>query len=678
MKIDLSVFKQSFLDEASEHILALEQGLLRLESTPADTEELNAVFRAAHSIKGAAGSLGFAQIAEFTHELETLLGLIRKTPEGMAREQASLLLRSVDVLRELVRNVDSAEPMSPKAKLVMEGLARAAAEFRIPVDDRGHHDAERNATATEERVAPGGPRGPRLRRVRVTLSPKPEFFVAGLDPLLLFRDLARLGELEGVVADLSRVPLLEEIEPEKCYLAFTSILHTDAPDETIREVFLFAEDTCPVSIAEDAVAPVERRKTTVAPLGADVHVPDVHSPMVATSTLRVATEKVDALIDLVGEIVIAQSMVRQLMHSLIASQDPALQNAIQNLEHNTQDLQARVMAIRMVPISSIFSRFPRMVRDLSGGLGKVAVVEIEGGETELDKGVVERLADPLTHLVRNSIDHGLEKPDERVVHGKSPQGKIKFVAQHAAGGVVIEIGDDGRGLDTTRIRARAEALGLIRSGDAATDEQIHALIFEPGFSTAETVSDISGRGVGMDVVKRTIDSLNGTIAIWTQPGQGTVFRIKLPVTLAILDGLMLRVGQQVFIAPLLAVEESFRPTKGQYKHVVGQGEVIVVRGRTLPLVRLHESFGVPGAEVEPTRALVVVVEADNSRVGLLVDGLLEQSQVVLKSLESHYQRVEGVLGATILGDGRVSLILDIPGLVRARARSAPGHKEDAA
>jgi two-component system chemotaxis sensor kinase CheA len=673
MKIDLSVFKQSFLEEASENIAALEQGLLRLESAPAHTEELNAVFRAAHSIKGAAGSLGFAQIAEFTHELETLLGLIRKNPIGITKAQTSLLLRSVDVLRELVRNVDSAEPMSHQARTVMNGLMQAAtecsADAHAPDQPRQHHDVPVSANG----FGHSGSREHQSRRVRITLTPQPEFFVTGLDPLLLFKDLGKLGELEGVVADLSRVPVLEEIDPERCYLAFTSILHTDATYDRIREVFVFAEDTCPVSITEDAVAPVERRKATVAPVAAEIH-----SAKSTTSTLRVATEKVDALIDLVGEIVIAQSMVRQLMHSLLASQGPALQNALQNLEHNTQDLQARVMAIRMVPVSTVFSRFPRIVRDLSGALGKVAAVEIEGGETELDKGVVERLADPLTHLVRNSIDHGLEGPEERIALGKAAEGTVRLTAQHAAGGILIEVGEDGRGLDTARIRARGEALGLIRGGDTATDEQVHSLIFEPGFSTAETVSDISGRGVGMDVVKRTIDSLNGTIAIVTQPGKGTIFRIKLPVTLAILDGLMLRVGQQVFIVPLLAVAESFRPTNKQYKRVVGQGEVVMVRGRALPLIRLHDAFGVPGAEVDATRALVVVVEADNGHVGLLVDGLLEQSQVVLKSLESHYQRVDGVLGATILGDGRVSLILDIPGLIRASARNSSNRKEDAA
>jgi two-component system chemotaxis sensor kinase CheA len=480
--------------------------------------------------------------------------------------------------------------------------------------------------------------------------------------------------LEGVVADLSKVPDLAQIEPEKCYVAFTSVLQTRVTDGEIRDVFAFVEDTCVVQVTDDVSAPVERRAAAAPPTATSLTALDTTQPKGMASTLRVATEKVDALIDLVGEIVIAQSMVKQLVQSSGLPPDSALQNAVSALEHNTQDLQARVMAIRMVPIATVFSRFPRLVRDLSASLGKNAIIELEGGETELDKGVVERLSDPLTHLVRNSIDHGLEATQERVAQNKPAQGKIRLAARHEAGGVIIEVGDDGRGLNAAKIRAKAEAQGLLRAGETVTDDQIHSFIFEPGFSTAEVVSDVSGRGVGMDVVKRTIDSLSGSISIVTQPGKGTTFRIKLPVTLAILDGLTLGVGEQRFIVPLLSVAESFRPTLKDYKRVVGQGEIVLVRGHALPLIRLHECYEIPGAERDPMRALVVIVEADNGRVALLVDSLLGQSQVVLKSLEAHYQRIEGIMGATILGDGRVSLILDIPGMVRANARAAPNLK----
>jgi len=669
MKIDLSAFKQSFLEETNERIAALEQGLLLLESVPTDSEQLNAIFRAAHSIKGAAGSLGFTQIAEFTHVLETLLGQIRSGSVGISGEHASVLLLAVDALRELVRTVDSSGPMSASARAVMDRIEQASTSLAADKTQSAH-------PARIDRESPAQPanaRQPLLqvgsRRVRVTVCPRSEFFVSGLDPQLLFRDLSRLGELEGVVADLSKVPELAQIEPEKCYVAFTSVLQTSVTDGEIRDVFAFVEDTCVVQVTDDLSAPVERRAAAAAPTALDTT-----QTKGTASTLRVATEKVDALIDLVGEIVIAQSMVKQLVQSSGLPADSALQNAVSALEHNTQDLQARVMAIRMVPIATAFARFPRLVRDLSASLGKNAAIEFEGGETELDKGVVERLSDPLTHLVRNSIDHGLEAAQERVAQNKPEQGKIWLSARHEAGGVIIEVGDDGHGLNAAKIRAKAEAQGLLRAGESVTDDQIHALIFEPGFSTADVVSDVSGRGVGMDVVKRTIDSLSGSISIVTQPGKGTTFRIKLPVTLAILDGLTLGVGEQRFIVPLLSVAESFRPTSKEYKRVVGQGEIVLVRGRALPMIRLHECYAIPDAERDPMRALVVIVEADNGRVALLVDSLLGQSQVVLKSLEAHYQRIEGIMGATILGDGRISLILDIPGMVRANARGAPNLK----
>ncbi len=658
MKIDLSVFRQSFLEEATEHIATLEHGLLVLESTPQDSEALHAIFRAAHSIKGAAGSLGFGNIADFTHALETLLDRMRRGNLSATTERVSLLLKSVDALRELLDTIDSKEPPSAEIANLVLKLEQTAEVSPVVV--------ERAA------VTPAASKA--HRRIRVSLSPTPEFFITGLDPLLIFRDLASLGSLEGVAADLARLPALEIMDPEKCYLSFTSILVTDVSDEKIRDVFLFVEEVCRITLSEDESSPVERRAASRDVASAVEHLPQ-HS---AGSTLRVSTEKVDALIDLVGEIVIAQSMVKQLMNSLNAAQHSALQDAVSALENNTQDLQARVMAIRMVPVSTVFGRFPRIVRDLAATMGKEVAITIEGEDTELDKGVVERLSDPLTHLVRNALDHGLETAAERLSQGKPALGNLRLSAQHAAGGIVIELGDDGRGLDTARIRHKAEAVGLLRPTDSVSDEQIQALIFEPGFSTAETVSDVSGRGVGMDVVKRTIDALNGTIAVTTRPGQGTAFRIKLPLTLAILDGLTVGVASQRFIVPLLAVTESLRPSAAEYKHVMGRGELIIVRGQALPLLRLHELFGIAGATVDPTRALVVVVESDGNRVGLVVDTLLGQAQVVLKSLEAHYQRIDGVLGATILGDGQVSLILDIPGLVRTARLTAPQTKADAA
>jgi two-component system chemotaxis sensor kinase CheA len=381
----------------------------------------------------------------------------------------------------------------------------------------------------------------------------------------------------------------------------------------------------------------------------------------------VPTDRVDHLINLVGELIIAQSMVSQIAGSFSIEKLPALLEAIAATERNTRDLQERVLSIRMVPASAVFNRFPRLVRDLSAASGKLIRLELSGEDTDLDKAVIEGLGDPLTHLVRNAADHGLESPEERADTGKPGEGVIRLSARHVGGAVIIELSDDGRGLDTARIRAKAVERGLVRADEALTDEQLHALIFQPGFSTAAVVSDLSGRGVGMDVVKRNLEALNGSIAIETAPGRGTRFRIRLPLTLAVLDGMALDVGGRVFILPLLAIVESLRPKASEVRTIMGAGEVVMVRGEAIPLLRLHRVLRVPAAVTAPERALVVIAESDGRRVGLLVDQLLGQSQVVIKNLETHFRRVEGVMGATITGEGRVALILDLQGLVRLGA-----------
>jgi two-component system chemotaxis sensor kinase CheA len=398
----------------------------------------------------------------------------------------------------------------------------------------------------------------------------------------------------------------------------------------------------------------------------------------AAASFRVSTEKVDKLIDLVGELIVAHSMIASVLDDFGEPDLPRLQEAVTQVARHTRELQERVMSMRMVPIRTLFGRFPRVVRDTAQLTGKRVALHTMGEETEIDKMVAERLSDPLVHLLRNAVDHGIETPDARLSAGKDEEATVTLSAFHRGGSVHIEIADDGRGLDTAKIRARAVERGLVAESDVLTDDQVHALIFLPGFSTAEVVSNISGRGVGMDVVRRNVEDLNGTISLESRAGAGCRVRIKLPLTLAIIDGMTLRVGERIFVLPLVSIVESFRPTRDLVGSVLFRGEVVHFRGASVPLLRLHEVWDVPGAETDPTRALVIIVETVTSKIALLVDEVLGQPQVVVKSLDRSYSRTEGISGATILGDGSVALILDVQGLGRLACGNTGAVGADAA
>jgi two-component system chemotaxis sensor kinase CheA len=521
-----------------------------------------------------------------------------------------------------------------------------------------------------------------------------------MDPLLVVRDLVELGRPVEVTVDASALPALDELEPESCHLAWSITLATDRSEVELRDVFAFVEDSSRIEItrldkpdvtAEQAPPPPEPQPVPPASVAiqpelapavakaaqgaeAAIHSVPKAAARAERSTLRVDTVKIDKLIDLVGELVIAQSMVTAAVHDGGAGADTRLREAVLAMDRNTRELQDRVMAVRMVPVGSVFSRFPRLVRDLSGSLGKRVDLTLVGEEIELDKGMVEKLADPLTHLVRNAIDHGIELPEERRAAGKSEQGTLTIAAVHQGGNVVLEVIDDGRGLPLEKIRVKAQELGLLPKDVEPTVEQLHEVIFLPGFSTKDQVTDTSGRGVGMDVVKRNVAGLNGSVTFTSEPGIGSRMRIRLPLTMAIIDGLTLRIGEQVFVLPLIEVVESLRPTRAQYQTLLGRGEVIRVRDKAVPLIRLHDVLGVAGAEADPCRALVCIVESRGSPVGLLIDDILGQAQVVVKTLETNFHRVDGVMGATILGDGRVALILDVQAIAR-RAIAAGASQE---
>ncbi len=655
MKVDLRRFHETFFEEAAEHLATMEAGLLDLETRAQDAELLNSIFRAAHSIKGGSGSFGFTEIAHFTHALENVLDRLRGGRLTVQPALTSLLLKSADLLRDLVEATRRGEP---EAVAIDETVAALEAVLGT-------------SQAQAAGAAPAAPAaaGPLLHEVGFT--PQAGFFRQGQDVLLLLRELAELGEVVEVRCDTSRLPSLEAMDPESCYLGWAYRLRAACGEQAIRDVFMFVEDACDLRLRTAAAAPAPAGAPSPAPgpEGAAVERRQGGDRRADSASIRVPTEKVDALINLVGEIIIAQAMVNQMAGGLTGELQLRLQETLGIVDRSTRELQERVMSIRMLPIGAVFNRVPRIVRDLAQSMGKKVRLEMTGADTELDKSVIERLGDPLTHLVRNAVDHGLETPDERVRGGKPEEGVVHLRALHQGGNVVIEILDDGRGLDRERIREKAASLGLVRPDATLTDDEIHELLFRPGFSTAKVVTDVSGRGVGMDVVKRNVEALNGAISVSSTPGQGSRFRIRLPLTLAILDGLSVRVGEQIFIIPLLSIAESVRPQRGAIHTVLGgRGEVFEHQGRQVPLLRLDHLLAIADAASDPYQGIVMILESDGSQFGVLVDDVLGQSQVVIKSLERNFRKVDAVMGATITGDGRVALIVDVPELHRIATR----------
>jgi two-component system chemotaxis sensor kinase CheA len=657
MQIDLKKFQETFFEEAAEHLSTMESGLLHLEESGSDNEFLNTIFRAAHSIKGAAGSFDFKEIVRLTHVMENVLDKLRSNLLTPTADLTQILLRASDRLREVVDATRRGEASS------------------VPIDDilpeleavLGGGRPSEAAVAAAVSMS-GDPRGEVV--YSVVFEPELEFFRQGQDLFLLLRELGELGEILSSECQRSRMPALEELDPELCYLGWKVRVRTARAAHELRDVFMFVEGACRLDVTAEALA-VADAAAAAGPVAARAERRVAVDRRSESTSIRVPTEKVDGLINLVGELVISQAMVNQAVASL--SMTPELEEALMVVQRSTRELQEQVMAIRMLPIGTVFNRFPRLVHDLTMKLGKRARLEIEGAETELDKSVIEQLGDPLTHLIRNSIDHGIEDPEQRALAGKPEEGVITLRAYHEGGTVVIEVADDGKGLDRERIRAKAVSQGLIREDQTMTDEEVNALIFAAGFSTAAVVSDVSGRGVGMDVVKRNVESLNGAISVHSTQGKGSRIRIRLPLTLAILDGLSVQLGRDVFIVPLLSIRQSVRPEPSDIKTVLGgRGELFVLRGEQLPLVRLSRLFGVAGACEDPQQGIVVVTENDGHRFGVLVDDVLGQLQVVVKSIEKNYRKVEAVMGATILGDGRVAFIVDVAELHRiATRRKAP-------
>jgi two-component system chemotaxis sensor kinase CheA len=670
-------FRATYFEECAELLEALQAHLEALAGGEGDGETLHAIFRAVHSIKGGAGAFGFARLVSFSHVFESLLDAMREQRIEATTDNVQLLLRASDTLADIVgaARSDSTLPDS-------FGAVIAAAM------ERALGGAAAAPAATVQEPAASEPAADAAARYRIDFAPHSEMLQKANEPLLLIRQLRRLGDL-AVVADTARLPSLDALAPEEAYLAWQFTLETTAPESAIREVFEFVEDDCDLQVTRlvaetvplvpDAPdqsaapdAPAAARAPVPAPASAAAE-PAARAAEAApqTRSIRVDVDKVDRLVNQIGELVIIQAMLTEQGSLLPADRYPALLHGIEALAQGARELQESVMAIRAQPVKSVFARMPRIVRDLAETLGKEVRIVTSGEATEIDKTVIEQLNDPLTHMIRNALDHGIEPPDVREAAGKPRQGTIHLSAAQRSGRIIIEVSDDGQGINRDKVLAKARDRGIVAAGATPSDEEIDELIFLPAFSTADKISNVSGRGVGMDVVKRNIQSLGGRISVQSRFGTGSRFVMSLPLTLAVLDGMVVSVGRETYIIPLTAIIESLRPLPADIHGVVGRGDVLALRGEYLPLIRLHKCFGIEGAESDPCRAIVIIVQSETAgRVGLVVDELLGQQQVVVKSLEDNYRAVEGISGATILGNGRVALILDVARLREAAPRGA--------
>ena len=655
MSMDITDFYQTFFDEADELLADMEQHLLDLVPEAPDSEQLNAIFRAAHSIKGGAGTFGFTILQETTHLMENLLDEARRGEMQLNTDIINLFLETKDIMQEqLDAYKSSAEPDAASFEYICNALRQLALEAKgeasapvVPAAKLSVVDA-----VAEPDTAPDAPAG----KLRVVLSRLKENEVN-----LLEEELGNLATLSNVVKgkDSLAATLDDGIGQDDIVAVLCFVIEADQiafeTEAAAVEAPAPAENTPAVVAAAPALKAVP--KETAAPARGEK--PAAHSS--ESTSIRVAVEKVDQLINLVGELVITQSMLAQRSNELDPVTHGDLITSMGQLQRNARDLQESVMSIRMMPMEYVFSRFPRLVRDLAGKLNKQIELTLMGSSTELDKSLIERIIDPLTHLVRNSLDHGIELPENRVAAGKSPVGNLILSAEHQGGNICIEVTDDGAGLNRERILAKAISQGMAVN-ENMTDEEVGMLIFAPGFSTAEQVTDVSGRGVGMDVVKRNIQEMGGHVEIQSKQGAGTTIRILLPLTLAILDGMSVKVADEVFILPLNAVMESLQPREEDLHPLAGGERVLEVRGEYLPLVELWKVFEVDGAKTEATQGIVVILQSAGRRYALLVDQLIGQHQVVVKNLESNYRKVPGISAATILGDGSVALIVDVSAL----------------
>jgi two-component system chemotaxis sensor kinase CheA len=722
----MEAIKITFFQECEEQLAELESGLLAMEAGEADAEVVNAVFRAVHSVKGGAGAFALDALVRFAHVFETALDKVRTG--ALAPDPKTVLmvmLRAADILADLVRAardggaVDEARVQQIAAELnACANISEDASEPDAGEEDFGFVPLQFAADLDE----PAEPVNlePATQDWIVRFKPRPELYANANEAALVIRELGQLGS-KSVQLDASALPPLESLDPEGAYLTWIITLSTAKGEADIREVFEFVESDCELSVAraeDEAVvaeaaeaapepaaddfdvmalirkaqaevspeptpapapkpAPAPAKAAATAPTPAPAPAPvESTGATAAAATIRVDLERVDRLIDLVGELVINQAMLSQRVMEAGIAGASAIGMGLDELEQLSREIQDSVMAIRAQPVKSVFQRMPRLAREVAAMTGKQVRLVTEGEGTEVDKTVIERLADPLTHMIRNAIDHGLETPAARVAAGKPAEGVVRLSAGHRSGRIVIEIADDGAGINRSKVREIAVERGLIAADAALSDDETDNLIFLPGFSTATEVSDISGRGVGMDVVKRSIQSLGGRIAITSRPGRGSTFVMSLPLTLAVLDGMVVSVGEQTLVVPLTAIVETLQPKRSQVHGMGGDARVIAVRESYVPLIDVGQVLGYRASPMPAGDGVVLLIEGDGAaRAALLVDAIQGQRQVVIKSLEANYRHVPGIAAATILGDGRVALILDVDTVVAVSRPAEPSPIE---
>ncbi len=717
----LAEIKQTFFAECEEQLVELEAGLLAIEAGDHDAETINAVFRAVHSVKGGAGAFNLSDLVHFAHTFENAMDLVRVGRLFPAPPLIRVMLRAADILADLVRAARADAPHDAASAAVVADELTAACATAVPKGaTAGAPSAASALLAPPEDSFTFVPLavdladfgdldlGPAVNRFRIVFRPRPELYAKGNDAAILMRELAMLGTLD-VSCDVSGLPGLADVDPEGAYLTWTATLSTDRDEAAVREIFDFVEwdSTLTVeAVVEAAPAVPAEPEFEFQPIPV-LELPDLDLPVPAADmprpssanvvalappqreaaspadaagssgaqaspTIRVDLVRVDRLIDLVGELVINQAMLAERVNEAGLARMSQVAVGLDELEQLTREIQDSVMAIRAQPVKSVFQRMPRLAREVAAQVGKSVRLVTEGENTEVDKTVIERLSDPLTHMIRNAIDHGLEKPEVRRAAGKPEEGQVRLSALHRSGRIVIEITDDGAGIDRDRVRAIAIEKGLIPPDSKLSDDETDNLIFLPGFSTAATISDISGRGVGMDVVKRSIQALGGRISITSVPGAGSTFTMSLPLTLAVLDGMVVTVGGQTLVIPLTAIVEILLPKSTEVHGFGGASRVIRVRNGFIPLIDVGEVMGFRGPLEDARAGVALLVEVEGgARSALLVDAIQGQRQVVIKSLESNYGHVPGIAAATILGDGRVALILDVDAAASSGPRGTP-------
>ncbi len=682
----LDQLKNTFFDECSEALQQIEHGLTDMREGHGSGDTINAVFRSVHSVKGGAGIFGFDSLVGFAHVFETVLDAMRANKLPATPDIVDVLLPANDVLTDLIAMSRAGEAIAPgygsESRAALERLlgktGDEADDGPAPADFEGLDFMPIMAGGFDDPPAPAG--------YRIVFRPKPDMLKRANEPLYLIRELRKLGTLD-LAAETEGLPPLAQLDPDRAYIGWTGTLQTDAKREAIEEIFDFVSGDCEIEIAPlqaepaadpfaglpeaapaaeatEAVAPpplVQHSAPSIVPATAPAEAAaKPPAAKQAATTMRVEVEKIDRVVNMVGELVIAQAMLGQIVHNLPEETSGRLAQILDEVVHHTRELKDSVMSMRAQSIGAVFQRMPRLVRELAAKTGKKVRLEMQGENTEVDRSIIERLGDPLTHIIRNSIDHGIETPQTRTAAGKGEEGTVKLIAEHRGGRIVVEVRDDGGGIDPDRVLKKAREKGLVSPDAALSEDEIVNLIFMPGFSTAESISDISGRGVGMDVVRRNIQDVGGRISVKSERGRGMTLQLALPLTLAVMDGMVIRAHAETYVLPMSAIVECLRPSRADIHNLVGGRGLLKLRGNLVPLVHLSDLLDLGTVNADSDERVVIITDAgDGTRFGIIVDELLGHQQVVVKSMEESYGTVPGVAGATILGNGRVALILDV-------------------